>query len=101
LYIVQSGWLKGLIVSPRGREQIIHLLGPGDTFNEHGALLKDGCNLVTVQAIEASSPVYYLKRWINLIQVVKRPKQGYNSFMCDKSHILNHAHGVCFNINLE
>ncbi len=55
LYIVQSGWLKGMIVSSKGKEQIIRLLGPGDTFNEHGVLLKEGCNLVTVQAIEPSS----------------------------------------------
>ncbi len=55
LYIVQSGWLKGLIVSPKGRQQIIRLLGPGEYFNEHGVLLKDGCNLVTVQAIEDST----------------------------------------------
>jgi CRP-like cAMP-binding protein len=55
LYIVQTGWLKGLIASPGGREQIIRLLGPGDAFNEHGVFLKEGCNLVTVQAIEASS----------------------------------------------
>ncbi len=54
LYIVQSGWLKGFLTSPEGREQIVRLLGPGETFNEHGALLEDGCNLVTVQAIEQS-----------------------------------------------
>jgi CRP/FNR family transcriptional regulator len=55
LYIVQSGWLKGLIASPGGREQIIRLLGPGDAFNEHGVLTKEGTNLVTVQVVEESS----------------------------------------------
>jgi CRP/FNR family transcriptional regulator len=54
LYIVQEGWLKGIITSPLGREQIIRLLGPGDVFNEIG-LLTDGRNLVTVQALEASA----------------------------------------------
>ncbi len=54
LYIVQCGWLKSLIVSPGGREQIIRLVGPGEAFNEHGVFLKDGCNLVTVLAVEAS-----------------------------------------------
>ncbi|MFA5874553.1 MAG: Crp/Fnr family transcriptional regulator [Anaerolineales bacterium] len=54
LYIVQEGWLKGIITSPAGREQIIRLLGPGDVFNEIG-LLTDGRNLVTVQALEDST----------------------------------------------
>jgi CRP/FNR family cyclic AMP-dependent transcriptional regulator len=54
LYIVQSGWLKSLIASPGGREQIIRLVGPGEAFNEHGVFLKENRNLVTVQAIETS-----------------------------------------------
>jgi CRP/FNR family transcriptional regulator len=54
LYIVQGGWLKGIITSPLGREQIIRLLRPGDVFNETG-LLTDCKNLVTVQALEVST----------------------------------------------
>jgi CRP/FNR family transcriptional regulator len=54
LYIVQEGWLKGIITSLAGREQIIRLLGPGDVFNEIG-LLTDGKNLVTVQVLEDST----------------------------------------------
>jgi CRP/FNR family cyclic AMP-dependent transcriptional regulator len=54
LYIVREGWLKGVITSPAGREQIIRLLGPGDIFNEIG-LLTDGKNRVTVQALEEST----------------------------------------------
>jgi CRP/FNR family transcriptional regulator len=54
LYIVQEGWLKGIITSPLGREQIIRLLRPGDVFNEIG-LLTDGRTLVTVQALEDST----------------------------------------------
>jgi len=51
LYIVQEGWLKGVITSPSGREQIVRLLGPGDVFDEIG-LLTDARNQVTVQALE-------------------------------------------------
>jgi len=54
LYIVREGWLKGIITSPAGREQIIRLLGPGDMFNEIG-LMTNGKNLVTVQALEDST----------------------------------------------
>jgi CRP/FNR family cyclic AMP-dependent transcriptional regulator len=53
LYIVREGWLKGVITSLLGREQIIRLLGPGDVFNETG-LLTDGRNPVTVRALEDS-----------------------------------------------
>jgi CRP/FNR family transcriptional regulator len=54
LYIVKEGWLKGIITSPLGREQIIRLLRPGDVFDEIG-VLTDGRNLVTVQALEDST----------------------------------------------
>lgn len=60
LNIVQEGWLKGIITSPSGREQIIRLLGPGDVFNEIG-LLTEGKNLVTVQVLEDSS-LWIIKR---------------------------------------
>ncbi len=60
LYIVQGGWLKGIITSSLGREQIIRLLRPGDVFNEIG-LLTDGKNLVTVQALEEST-LWVIKR---------------------------------------
>ncbi len=55
LYIVQEGWLKGMITSSAGREQIIRLVGPCEAFNEIGILLRDNLNLVTVQAIEPST----------------------------------------------
>jgi CRP-like cAMP-binding protein len=54
VYIVKEGWLKGIITSPLGREQIIRLLGPGEVFNEIG-LLTDGRNDVTVLTLEDSS----------------------------------------------
>jgi len=54
LYVVQEGWLKGMIISSAGREQIVRLVGPGEAFNEIGVLLQDNLNLVTVQAIEPS-----------------------------------------------
>jgi len=55
LYIVQEGWLKSVITSAGGREQIIRLVGPGQAFNEIGVLLRENRNLVTVQATEPSA----------------------------------------------
>jgi len=60
LYIVQEGWLKGVITSLAGREQIIRLLGPGDIFNEI-SLFTDGKNRVTVQALEEST-LWFIER---------------------------------------
>lgn len=53
LYIVESGWLKSIKVSPSGREQVIRFVGPGEVFNEV-AILVGSPNLVTIIALEAS-----------------------------------------------
>ncbi len=36
LYILETGWLKVVKISPRGREQVLRFLGPGESFNEVG-----------------------------------------------------------------
>lgn len=38
LYVCSSGWLKAAKISPSGREQVIRYFGPGETFNEAGAI---------------------------------------------------------------
>lgn len=53
LYVVESGWLKAIKVSPSGREQVIRFVGPGEVFNEV-AILVGSPNLVTIVALEAS-----------------------------------------------
>jgi CRP/FNR family transcriptional regulator, cyclic AMP receptor protein len=53
LYVVEKGWLKSTKMSPWGREQVIRMVGPGDTFNEIGVLGEKG-NLVTVVALEGA-----------------------------------------------
>lgn len=60
LYIVESGWLKGVITSPLGREQVVRLAGPGEMVNETGAVV-GGPNLVTFQALEAAT-VWVIER---------------------------------------
>lgn len=51
LFIVESGWLKSIKISPSGREQIIRVVGPGDSFNEIGVLAGEP-NQVTVETLE-------------------------------------------------
>ncbi len=53
LYIVKSGWLKSIKISPNGREQIIRVVGPGEVFNDIG-VFANGDNLITVEALEAA-----------------------------------------------
>jgi len=51
LYIVQKGWLKAVKISLTGREQILRIVGPGETFNEIGVFV-GGTNVVTVEVLE-------------------------------------------------
>jgi CRP/FNR family transcriptional regulator len=54
LYIVHEGWLKVVKLSPAGREQILHFVGPGETFNEISVLAVVP-NPATVIALEATT----------------------------------------------
>lgn len=50
LHIVGSGEVKVFKLSPQGREQILHRVGPGDTFNDV-AVLDGGPNPASAAAI--------------------------------------------------
>jgi CRP/FNR family transcriptional regulator len=54
LYVVQEGWLKAIKSSPTGREQILRVVGPGETFNEI-SVLAGSANLATVVALEPAA----------------------------------------------
>jgi CRP/FNR family transcriptional regulator len=54
LFVVESGWLKSVKVSPAGREQVIRFVGPGEVFNEVGVLVGSP-NLVTIIALEPAA----------------------------------------------
>ena len=54
LYIVESGWLKAVKVSPEGREQALRFIGPGEAFNEIG-VFADMSNPATVIALEPAT----------------------------------------------
>ncbi|MCB8929392.1 MAG: Crp/Fnr family transcriptional regulator [Ardenticatenaceae bacterium] len=50
LWIVEDGRVKAFKLSPEGQEYILHILGPGDTFNDIAAL--DGApNPVSAMAV--------------------------------------------------
>ncbi len=54
LYVVGTGEVKIFKLSPQGREQILHRVGPGDTFNDV-AVLDGGPNPASAAAITDAS----------------------------------------------
>lgn len=54
LYVVQQGWLKAVKMSPDGREQVLHFIGPGEVFNAIGVFV-ESTNPATVIALEPAT----------------------------------------------
>ncbi len=71
LYVVQAGRLKLFKTSPRGREQVLRLLHPGDMFNEV-AVFDEGPNPASAQTIEDCT-LYLLRRRDLMRFVSERP----------------------------
>lgn len=67
LYVLQSGRVKLYKTSPRGREQVLRLVRPGEMFNEVAAV-DEGPNPASAQAIEDCT--LYLLRRRDLLQIV-------------------------------
>jgi CRP-like cAMP-binding protein len=71
LYVVHAGRLKLFKTSPKGREQVLRLLRPGDMFNEV-SVFDEGPNEASAQAIEDCT--LYLLRRRDLVRFVsERP----------------------------
>jgi CRP/FNR family transcriptional regulator len=60
LYFLESGWLKIVMTSPEGREQVLLYLAPGEIFNPLGAFANRP-NPATAIALEAAG-VWLLSR---------------------------------------
>jgi CRP-like cAMP-binding protein len=71
LYVVQAGRLKLYKTSPRGREQVLRLLRPGDMFNEV-AVFDEGPNPASAQTIQDCT-LYLLRRRDLMRFVAERP----------------------------
>src|SRR5207302_11440555 len=81
LYVVQAGRLKLFKTSPRGREQVLRLLRPGDMFNEV-AVFDAGPNPATAQAIDDCT-LYLLSRrdLIRLVDEMSGLVQSINRYL--------------------
>lgn len=71
LYVVQAGRVKLFKTSPKGREQVLRLLKPGDMFNEV-AVFDEGPNPASAQAIE-DCRLFLLRRRDLLRFMAERP----------------------------
>lgn len=60
LYVVQDGWLKAVKISSTGREQTLHVVGPGEVFNAIGVFVESP-NPATVVALEPAT-VWIVRR---------------------------------------
>ena len=54
LFVVDQGWLKAVKIAESGREQVMRILGPGETFSELSLFVATP-SPATVVALEASS----------------------------------------------
>jgi CRP/FNR family transcriptional regulator len=74
LYIVQSGWLKAVKLSPDGREQILHFIGPGEAFNAIGVLVQ-ATNPATIIALEPAI-LWVIQQKVILKLIDEHPELG-------------------------
>lgn len=52
LYVLESGWVRAVKMSPQGREQVLQFIGPGETFNTVAMFSRQ--NPATAMALEES-----------------------------------------------
>lgn len=71
LFVVDEGWLKAVKSSLHGREQVLHVLGPGEVFNAIG-MFREGENPATVITLEATK-VWVIERRSLLVLIERRP----------------------------
>jgi CRP/FNR family transcriptional regulator len=72
LYVLHTGWLKAVKVSPEGREQTLRFIGPGETFNEI-SVFADRPNPATAIALEPAG-LWLLPRTAILRLLSERPE---------------------------
>ena len=74
LYIVHSGWLKAVKISPDGREQVLHFIGPGEVFNAIGVFV-EAANPATVITLEPTT-VWVIQQAVMLRLLDEYPVLG-------------------------
>ena len=66
-YVVASGKVKIYKLSPDGKERILHIIQPGNTFAD-AAIFADGCYPAFAETLEKSSLIFFPKAdFLNLL----------------------------------
>lgn len=71
LYVVESGWLKAVKIGLDGREQVLHMLGPGEVFNAV-SVFTDAPNQASVAALEQGA-LWLVRREVLLRLIDEHP----------------------------
>lgn len=77
LWIVKKGRVKIYKLSPDGNEHIVHLLGPGKTFNDIGAL-DGGSNPASAAALSAEVQVWLVPSDVLTHVLTQNPQVALN-----------------------
>jgi len=71
LYLIESGWVKAIKISPEGKEQILNILGPGEIFNTI-SVFNAGRAPATIEALE-ETVTWSLPRELFLALIERHP----------------------------
>ncbi len=88
LFVVQSGHVKIFTASPEGREQILTIIGPRDSFNDV-AVFDGGTNPASAQAMEAVE-LFVIERstMLNLFDRYPRLAQAVVAVLAGRARML-------------
>ena len=68
-YVVASGKVKIYKLSPDGKERILHIIHPGNTFAD-AAIFADGCYPAFAEPLEKSKLIFFPKKdFLNLLRM--------------------------------
>jgi CRP/FNR family transcriptional regulator len=97
-YIVLSGQVKVYKLSPDGKEQIIHIIYPGESFAE-AAAFTDGRSPANAQAMVESEVFFIFKN--DIVRLVKDNPQLSLNMLASMSRYLRHMVSVIDELSLK
>ena len=81
MFQIQNGNVKLVVASPRGKQAVVAILGPGDVFGE-GCVVKGSLRKSTATAIQLSTITCVKKATLVRLIITIRPLQNFLSLSC-------------------